>query len=43
MPITYGELKKRILLKIDEFEADAEGMTDDEDIKLTQYAVITLK
>jgi len=32
MPITYGELKKRILLKIDEFEADAEGMTDDEDI-----------
>ena len=32
MAIKYGELKKRILLKIDEYEADADGMTDDEDI-----------
>lgn len=32
MAITYGELKKRILLKIDEYEADAEEMTTDEDI-----------
>lgn len=32
MAITYGELKKRILLKIDEYEADIEGWTDDEDI-----------
>lgn len=32
MAITYGELKKLILMKIDEYEADAEGMTDDEDI-----------
>lgn len=32
MSITYGELKKRILKKIDEYEADVEGWTDDEDI-----------
>lgn len=32
MAITYGELKKRILIKIDEYEADVEGFTDDEDI-----------
>lgn len=32
MAIPYGELKKRILLKIDEYEAEAEGMTEDEDI-----------
>ena len=32
MAITYGELKKRILLKIDEYEAGAEQMTEDEDI-----------
>jgi len=32
MAITYGELKKRILLKIDEYEADSERMTEDEDI-----------
>ena len=32
MAITYGELKKRILLKIDEYEADADAMTSDEDI-----------
>ena len=32
MAITYGDLKKRILLKIDEYEADADAMTSDEDI-----------
>ena len=32
MSITYGELKKRILKKIDEYEADVEGWTDDEDL-----------
>ncbi len=31
MSITYGELKKRILLKIDEYDIEAGG-TDDEDI-----------
>ena len=32
MAIKYGELKKRILKKIDEYEADVDGWTDDEDI-----------
>lgn len=32
MAITYGELKKIILLKIDEYEADADAMTTDDDI-----------
>lgn len=32
MSITYKELKKRILLKIDEYEADVDQMTEDEDI-----------